>query len=240
SIQEARNLAVKARAAQRLYSTFTQEEVDRIVEAMAKAGSKHSERLAKMAVEETGYGVYEHKVIKNKFATETIYQFVKDLKTVGIVWRDPERKVIGLAEPMGVIAGITPVTNPTSTVMFKALIALKSRNAIVFAPHPRAVKCSAEAAKVMEEAAFSAGAPEGMVSCIAHISLEGTEALMKHPDVHLILATGGVAMVRTAYSAGKPAYGVGPGNVPAYVDASADVKKAAREIVPSKTFANGT
>ena len=239
SIQEARILSRKARIAYEKYSIFSQDRVDSIVEAMAKAGEEASKRLAESAVKETGYGNVSDKIAKNIFSTKNIYSSIKDLKTVGVINRDNRNKIIEIAHPMGVILGITPTTNPTSTVMFKALISVKSRNAIVFAPHPRAVECSREAALVMSEAAERQGAPKGLISCLDIVTIEGTKELMASPDISIILATGGLSMVKAAHSYGKPAIGVGPGNVPAYIDKSADIEKAAKDIMLSKTFDNG-
>jgi len=206
---------------------------------MSEAGVEQSERLARLAVEETGYGNVEDKIAKNVFAAKNVYESIKDLKTVGVIKRDYKNKIIEIAHPMGVILGITPTTNPTSTVMFKSLISAKSRNAIVFSPHPHAALCSREAALVMSKAAESAGAPAGLISCLDIVTLEGSKELMSSPDISLILATGGTDMVKAAHSYGKPAIGVGPGNTPAYVDKSADLLKAAKDIVSSKTFDNG-
>lgn len=240
SIQEARELVKSAYLSQQILAGFDQAGVDKIVEAMAKAGYENARRLAQMAVEETGFGVADDKVLKNQFATKNVYEHIKDMRTAGIISEDTAKKVVEIAEPMGVVLGIVPTTNPTSTVMYKAIISLKSRNSIVFSPHPRAVKCSQEAARIMEEAAVAAGAPRGLVSCIGLCTREATDELMRHPQVAVILATGGSAMVRAAYSAGKPAYGVGPGNVPAFIEKSADVKKAVSNVLASKTFDNGT
>lgn len=239
SIQQARALSAAAKHAYDLFSTSSQEKVDKVVEAMALAGIRESERLARLAVEETGYGKVEDKIIKNIFGTRNVYESIKNLKTVGVIHRDNVKKIIEIAHPMGVVAAVTPTTNPTSTVMFKALIAAKSRNAIVFAPHPHAVRCSYEAAKVMSEAAIAAGAPEGLISCMDILTLEGTKELMASKNVAIILATGGGAMVKAAHSFGKPALGVGPGNTPVYVDRSADLEKAAKDIILSKSFDNG-
>jgi len=236
SIQEARRLAVACREAQRSFMHATQEQVDRIVAAMVEAGYRESERLARLAVEETGYGIAADKVVKNHFATRHLWESIKDVKTVGVLRRDDQKKIIEIGWPVGVIVALTPSTNPTSTVFYKAIIAVKARNGIVFAPHPSAVKCSVEAARVLAEAATRAGAPPGLISSMTQISLAGTNELMRHYATSLILATGGADMVRAAHSAGKPAYGVGPGNVPVYVDRSADVVKAARDIVNSKAF----
>lgn len=207
---------------------------------MYEAGYEQARRLAKMAVEETGFGVMEDKVIKNQFATKNVYQHIKNMRTVGIIREDLLQGVVEIAEPMGVILGIVPTTNPTSTIMYKSLIAVKARNTIVFSPHPRAVKCSLEAAKIMEEAAVAAGAPPGVVGCLSVCTKEATSELMRLPEIALILATGGSGMVKAAYSAGKPAYGVGPGNVPAFIERSADVRQAVADILASKTFDNGT
>jgi len=236
SIQEARDLAKNAFEAWKQWSTASQEQVDRVCAAMAAAALTASERLGIQAHEETGYGVAEHKHLKNIFASKNVWESIKDLKTVGIVGHDAQKRIYNIAWPVGVIAALTPSTNPTSTVMFKILIAVKARDAIVIAPHPAAAKCSYETARIMAQAAEAHGAPPGLISCIQHISLPGTQALMQHKYVALILATGGTPMVRAAHSTGKPAYGVGPGNVPAYVDRSADLEKAARYIVASKAF----
>lgn len=239
SVQKARSLSKIARKAYEEYSTYSQKDVDRIVSDMKDAGVEASERLARLAVKETGYGNIKDKVVKNLFATRNVYASIKDLKTVGVVKRDLKRKIIEIAHPMGVVAAITPTTNPTSTVMFKALICAKSRNAVVFAPHPNASDCSREASMVMSEAARSAGAPDGLISCLDTVTIEGTEELMADKNVSIILATGGLGMVKAAHSFGKPAIGVGPGNVPVYVDRSANITKAAKDIIISKTFDNG-
>lgn len=236
SIQEARRLAVACREAQREWAWADQATVDRVCQAMADAAFAESARLGQMAHEETGYGVSLHKRLKNEFASRQVWESIKDIKTVGVIGRDDRRKVIEIAWPMGVIAGLTPSTNPTSTVIYKILIALKARNGIILAPHPVAKKCSYEAMRVMAEAGEAAGMPPGLVSCMQHITLDGTQELMRHYAVSLILATGGGGMVKAAHSVGKPAIGVGPGNVPVYVDRSADVKKAAVDIVNSKAF----
>jgi acetaldehyde dehydrogenase (acetylating) len=236
SVQEARSLAVAAREAQRTWGTATQEQVDRVCQAMAEVAYRASERLGRLAAEETGYGVPAHKALKNEFGSRFIWESIKDVKTVGVIRHDPQRKVYEIAWPMGVVAGLVPSTNPTSTVMNKVLIAVKARNAIVVAPHPSARRCSLETAQIMARAAEEAGAPPGLVSCMQHVSLQGTQELMRHRYTALILATGGSEMVKAAHSVGKPAYGVGPGNVPVYVDRSADLEKAARYIVGSKSF----
>lgn len=236
SIQEARTLATQARDAQRKFLHATQAEVDRICAAMAQAAADAAVTLGKMASEETGYGVPEHKTLKNLLSSQLLWEAIKDIPTVGVIRSDPAKRTYDIAWPMGVVAALTPSTNPTSTTMFKILIAVKAKNAIVVAPHPFAAKCCVETARIMAEAGERAGMPTGLVSCMSRITLPGTQELMKHRYVALILATGGSDMVRAAHSVGKPAYGVGPGNVPAYVDRSADVQRAAKYIVASKAF----
>jgi len=236
--QEARTAAKAAAEAQRVLGGFSQEKLDAIVEAVAKAFSAQSAALAEMAVRETGFGNIEDKIRKNRFASETVADRIRGMKCVGVL---EERK--GLWEvgvPVGVIAAIVPSTNPTSTVCYKALIALKSGNAIVFSPHPKAICATRAAVKIVAEAAERAGAPRGTVSCLSIPSLEGCQELMKAPETRLILATGGPGMVKAAYSSGKPAIGVGAGNGPAYIHHSADVKKAMGCILESKTFDYGT
>lgn len=237
--QEVENLLVKAKTAQEEYLRFNQEEIDAMVKTMAMAGvDKHME-LARLAVEETKMGVYEDKVTKNLFATEEVYHDIKKVKTVGVIAENEEDGYVEMAEPVGIIAGVTPVTNPTATTMFKALIAVKSRNPIIFAFHPKAQQCSAAAARIMRDAAVGQGAPADCIQWIENPSIEATQLLMDHPDVALVLATGGTNMVRAAYSTGKPALGVGPGNVPAYIHASAEIHRAVNDIILSKTFDNG-
>ncbi len=240
SVQEVRELLSRAHAALPALKELTQQDVNKITEAMAEAGYQAAERLAKMAVEETGFGKYEDKVIKNRFATRNLLQYISPLKTVGFIAEDAKLRVHQIAEPMGVVAAIIPSTNPTSTAMYKAIIALKARNAIVLSPHPAAVRCTIEASNVMAHAAQRAGAPKGSVLCMSIPEMAGTQELMKHPLTKVILATGGTALVRSAYSAGKPAFGVGPGNVPAFIERTADVRKAVKDIVASKTFDYGT
>jgi len=240
SVQEARNLLKAARTAQGALKEYSRDQIDAIVKAMKEAGEAESCRLAALAVEETGMGRYEDKCFKNYFASHHVYEYIKDMKTVGIVCKDEAAKLWEIAEPAGVIAGIVPTTNPTSTTIFKALCALKARNAIVFSPHPSAVRCTAEAARVMNQAAVAAGAPPNVVGCLTNVSLEATQELMKNPITSIILATGGSALVRAAYSSGKPALGVGPGNVPAFVERTADLANAAACIVKGKSFDNGT
>jgi acetaldehyde dehydrogenase (acetylating) len=236
SIQEARRRAVAAREAQREFAFASQEEVDRICAAMADAAFAQALRLGHEAVAETGYGIPVHKRLKNEFASRDVWRSIADVKTVGEINRDDERKVVDIAWPVGVIAALTPSTNPTSTVMFKVLIAVKARNGIVVAPHPSAAACSAETARIMAAAGEAAGMPAGLVSCMEEVTLPGSTELLHHYATSLILATGGPGMVKAAHSAGKPAIGVGPGNVPVYVDRSADVAKAASDIVNSKAF----
>lgn len=236
SIQQARQMVETAREAQKVWGFATQSEVDRVCEAMAQAAYGAAERLGRMAAEETGFGVPEHKKIKNQFASQVVWESIKDVKTVGIIEKDDHKKLYKIAWPMGVIAALTPSTNPTSTVMNKVLMAVKARNAIIIAPHPSAVNCCVDTAELMNRAAVEAGAPQGLIHCMSEVTLPGTDELLSHKYTALILATGGGAMVRAAHSKGKPAYGVGPGNVPVYVDRSADLEKAARYIVNSKAF----
>jgi len=228
-----------AKEAQSGFATLTQEAVDAIVKAMTLAGIDRHMELARLAVAETGMGIYEDKVTKNLFATEYVYHDIKDIKTVGIIEEHPEDGYMEVAEPVGIIAGVTPTTNPTSTTMFKSLIAMKTRNPILFSFHPRAQRSSSEAARIMRDAAVAAGAPEGCIGWVERPTIEASNALMSHPDIALILATGGSGMVHSAYSSGKPAIGVGPGNVPAYIERTADVRRAVHDIVLSKTFDNG-
>ena len=241
SITEAHELAVRAHIAARAFASATQEDVDRITAAMARAGTAAAERLGLAAYEETGYGRASHKTFKNVFNTQWVYEGFKNERTVGVVSNDTERRVIEIAEPVGVIAGLVPVTNPTSTVLFKALISTKARNAIVLAPHPRAVRSSGETARVMQEAAQEAGAPADLIQSMSRVSVAGTDALMRHHRTDLVLATGSRAMVLAAYSSGKPTYAVGPGNVPAYIHASVrDIDYAARCVMAAKIFDWGT
>lgn len=239
SIHEARTLARRAKEAWLHLAEFSQEQIDRIVDAMAQAATDHAEPLARLAVEETGYGVVADKVQKNLFSSQKVYQFIRPMKTVGIIRRLEDRKVVEIAEPFGVVAAIVPSTNPTSTAIYKILIAIKARCTIVLSPHPAAVRCITRTAEIMDEAARRAGAPPGAVCWMNTVTIEGTQELMKHRDVAVILATGGMGLVRAAYSAGKPAYGVGPGNAPAYIERSANIKKAVRDIIAGKTFDNG-
>ncbi len=240
AIQEVRNFLQQAKKAQKQLEKMTQAQIDQIVGAMARAAEAEAERLAAIAVEETGFGKTADKKAKNLFVARDVYGAIKDMTTVGIIRKDEARKVWEIAQPVGIVAAIIPSTNPTSTVMFKCMIALKARNAIVISPHPSALNCSLESAKVMRQAAEKAGAPEGLIHCVGMPSLEATQELMKHKLTDMILATGGTAMVKAAYSSGKPAYGVGPGNVPVYIHRSADVPKAVGRILQSKTFDYGT
>ena len=239
SIAEARALARRAKEAWQELAELSQERIDAIVDAMAAAATSQAEAFALLAVEETGYGVVEDKVQKNLFASEKVHAFIRPMKTVGVIARHQDRRVVEIAEPFGVVAAVIPSTNPTSTAIYKILISIKARCAVVLSPHPAAVKCITRVAEVMNEAAIRAGAPAGSISWMTTVTLEGTEALMKHRDVAVILATGGMGLVRAAYSAGKPAYGVGPGNAPAYIERTANLKKAVRDIIVGKSFDNG-
>ena len=232
-------MARRARLAQAELAELSQDRIDAIVDAMAAVITPQAEALAALAVEETGYGVVADKVQKNLFASRRVYEFIRPLRTVGVIRRDDERKVVEIAEPFGVVAAVVPSTNPTSTAIYKILISLKARCAIVLSPHPAAVRCISRTADLMATAARDAGAPEGSIQWMTTVTLEGTQELMKHRDVAVILATGGMGLVRAAYSAGKPAYGVGPGNAPAFIERTADVDKAVRDVITGKTFDNG-
>jgi acetaldehyde dehydrogenase/alcohol dehydrogenase len=237
--EQVNRLVERARKAQDQFLLLDQQQIDNIVQAMALAGLDKHMMLAKMAVEETGRGVYEDKITKNIFATEYIYHSIKKNKTVGVIEDNPYERYQMVAEPVGIIAGVTPVTNPTSTTMFKSLISVKTRNPIIFAFHPSAQRCSSEAARVLLEAAVAHGAPEHAIQWIEEPSVEATQLLMNHPDVKLVLATGGAAMVKAAYSTGKPALGVGPGNVPCFIEKTANIRQAVTDLILSKTFDNG-
>ena len=239
SIAEARALARRAKQAWLEVAEFDQARIDAIVDAMAAAATAQAEAFARLAVEETGYGVVEDKIQKNLFSSQKVYQFIRPMKTVGVVARHEDRRVVEIAEPFGVVAAVIPTTNPTSTAIYKILISLKARCTIVLSPHPSAVKCITRVAEVMEDAARRAGAPAGAINWMTTVTLEGTQELMKHRDVAVILATGGMGLVRAAYSAGKPAYGVGPGNAPAFIERTANVKKAVHDVITGKTFDNG-
>src|SRR5712691_6668429 len=238
SVQQARDLVEAAHRAQAELVRFDQAKIDRICEAMAKAALRESARLGALAVEETGYGIPTDKQEKNRFAAEDVWNYFRGLRTVGVV--SESKDVVEIASPRGVVAGIIPSTNPTSTAIFKVLIAIKSRNAIVLSPHPSAARCINESVRVMREAGVKEGLPADAIGCMTTATIEGTEALMKHKQTAVILATGGIGLVRAAYSSGKPAFGVGPGNVPVFVERSADVAKAVQDILTSKCFDNGT
>ena len=233
------NLVKRAKKASEEYLKLDQKTVDNITKAMSMAGLEHHMELAKMAVEETGRGIYEDKITKNMFATEYVYHSIKHEKTVGVISKNEEEGYSEIAEPVGIIAGVTPVTNPTSTTMFKSIISAKTRNVIIFGFHPSAQKCSSRAAEILRDAAVKAGAPEDCILWIEEPSILATRTLMNHPDVNLILATGGTGMVKSAYSCGKPALGVGPGNVPCYIDKTAKLKTSVNDLVMSKAFDNG-
>lgn len=233
------DLISKAQKAQKIYANFSQEKVDEIFKACAMAINSRRIPLAKMACEETGMGIVEDKVIKNHFASEYIYNKYKYTKTCGVIEEDTAMGIKRVAEPIGVIAGVVPTTNPTSTAAFKSLLTLKTRNAIVISPHPRAKKCTVEVCKIINRVAVENGAPDGLIGCIEEPTIELSAALMKHPQINLILATGGPGMVREAYSSGKPAMGVGPGNTPAIIDETSNIKMAVNSVIQSKTFDNG-
>ncbi len=240
SRQQVRQLCLRAKSAQQTLQSFSLEQINRICEAIAEAGVQHAEELSRLACEETGFGKPEDKVIKNRFASEGVMNAIRDMKTVGILSEDSTNKTIDIAVPVGVIAGIVPSTNPTSTIFYKSLISIKGGNTIVFSPHPNALHCTKRASEIAMAAARDAGCPDGAIGCISEPTMDAVDELMHHTDVRLILATGGGAMVRAAYSSGKPAIGVGAGNGPAYIHPSADVKKAIGMIIRSKTFDNGT
>lgn len=240
SLQEVRTKVEKAWAAAQCFRAFTQEQVDAVVERMAEAARGHAERLAQMAVEETGYGNAADKLGKNMLAADRLPQQLRGMKTIGILNERTEDKVTEIAVPVGVVAAILPTTNPTSTAIYKTLIALKAGNAIVLSPHPRAQGCTCATAEVLYRAAVSAGAPEGIIQCLTQPTMNSTNELMRHPRTAVILATGGSGIVKAAYSSGKPAFGVGPGNVPVLIDTTADVPHAVRGVLAGKTFDNGT
>ena len=231
--------ARRAKAAQTRLAELTQDQVDRIVDAVAAAAAEQAKPLARLAVEETGYGNEADKIRKNLFAAETIYRFIRPMRTVGVIRRLDTERVVEIAEPFGVVAAIVPSTNPTSTAIFKILICLKARCAVVLSPHPSAVRSIGRVAEVMREAAVGAGAPADAITWMTTVTLEGTQELMHCREVAVVLATGGLSLVRAAYSAGKPAYGVGPGNAPAYIERTADLTKAVADIMTGKTFDNG-
>ena len=233
-------LVCQARTAAAVFTQFTQEDVDHIVKAIVLAGLEQAQHLARLAVEDTGIGVMEDKVLKNMVATEFVYDYIKDKRTVGVIREFPERNLVEIADPIGVIFSLTPITNPTSTVLFKCVMAIKTRNAVIFSPHPNAWRCCSEAVNIMYETALKHGAPEGVFTCLESHTLQDNAYLMQHKDVGLIDATGGPGVVKAAYSSGKPALGVGPGNTPVYLEKTADVSTAVVDIILSKTFDNGT
>jgi acetaldehyde dehydrogenase (acetylating) len=240
SIQEARDLVARAAEAQKKFAAFSQKQLDAVVDACAEAATAAGEQLARLAVEETGYGNVPDKIIKNRLASVEVHKAIRRMKTVGVLREDREKGIIEAATPIGVVAAVIPSTNPTSTAIYKTLISLKAGNAIVHSPHPSAARCICETVSVMERAALKAGAPEGLIGCLLHTTLQGTQELMRHREVGVILATGGTGLVRAAYGSGKPAYGVGPGNVPAYIERTADVRKAVADVIAGKTFDYGT
>ena len=240
SIQEVRDLVGRAKKAQEAFASFDQARVDGIVKAIAEACAAEAVPLAKKAVEETGFGVWQDKVLKNLLGSAITYDYIRDMKTIGLLREDRASRVMEVAVPMGVVAALIPSTNPTSTVMYKTLISLKAGNSIVISPHPGALNCILDTYHIIEKAARAAGAPDGLVQCVSIPSKEGTDALLKDRRIGIILATGGEAMVRAAYSSGNPALGVGPGNGPSFIEKSADIPNAVRRIFDSKTFDNGT
>ncbi|HXG89130.1 MAG TPA: aldehyde dehydrogenase family protein [Vicinamibacterales bacterium] len=239
SISEARTLARRARQAQLILAEFSQQQIDAIIDAMAAAVTPFAESLARLAVEETTYGVVADKIQKNLFGSKQVYEFIRPMKTVGVINRIEDKKIVEIAEPFGVVAAIVPSTNPTSTTIYKILISIKARCAIVISPHPSAARSIIRTAEIMYDAARKAGLPEGAIGWLTTVTLEGTQELMKQREISVILATGGMGLVRAAYSAGKPAYGVGPGNAPCYIEQSADLTKAAADILTGKAFDNG-
>jgi acetaldehyde dehydrogenase (acetylating) len=240
SIQEVRSKVEQAWSAWTVYRRFTQSQIDAVVEAVAAVARDHARRLAELAVEETGYGNAADKFAKNMLAADLLPQRMRGMKTVGVLREDRDSGIVEIGEPVGVVAAVLPTTNPTSTAIYKTLIALKSGNAIVMSPHPRARRCSCETAALLATAAQKAGAPEGLVGCIGTSTIEATNELMRHRRTAVILSTGGSGIVRAAYSSGKPAFGVGPGNVPVLVDISADIDNAAAKIIEGKSFDYGT
>jgi acetaldehyde dehydrogenase (acetylating) len=240
SIQEARQAVERASEAQKKFAAFSQEQVDAVVEACATAATEAGEQLARLAVEETGYGNVPDKIIKNRLASVDVPRAIRGMKTVGIIREDRERGILEIADPVGVVAAVIPSTNPTSTTIYKTLISLKARNAVVLSPHPTAMRCICESVSVLLRAALKMGAPEGLINCLEHPTAQGTQELMRHRLTGVILATGGTGLVRAAYSSGRPAFGVGPGNVPAFIERSANVRKAVADIFAGKTFDYGT
>ena len=239
SVQEVRDLVARAVTAQQRWATFSQAQIDAVIDAMAEAATQEAEKLARLAVEETGYGNVPDKIKKNLFSSQDVYRAIRPLRTVGIVKEDRENGLVEVAEPVGVVAAILPSTNPTSTAIYKILIALKAGNAIVLSPHPAAKRCICATAELMTRAALKAGAPEGLIGCLTQVTAQATQELMRHRRIGVILSTGGTGIVRAAYSSGKPAFGVGPGNVPAYIERTANVRKAVADVITGKTFDNG-
>jgi acetaldehyde dehydrogenase (acetylating) len=240
SIQEARQAVERASEAQKKFAVFSQEQVDAVVEACAAAATEAGEQLARLAVEETGYGNVADKIIKNRLASVHVPRAIRGMKTVGIIREDREKGILEIAEPVGVVAAVIPSTNPTSTTIYKTLISLKARNAVVLSPHPTAMRCICESVSVLTRAALKMGAPEDLIVCLSHPTTQGTQELMRHRLTGVILATGGTGLVRAAYSSGRPAFGVGPGNVPAFIERTANVRKAVADILAGKTFDYGT
>lgn len=240
SIQEIRNMMKRAVAAQKEFQDWDQARVDALVKTIAEACAANAEPLAKMAHEETGFGIWQDKVLKNLLGSKMTYEYIKDMKTIGVIREDREKKLMEIAVPMGVVAALIPSTNPTSTTMYKTLISVKAGNAIIISPHPNAKKCILETARIIQDAAKSAGAPDGLIQCVELCTIQATNTLMSHPDTGIILATGGTPMVKAAYSSGNPALGVGPGNGPSFIERSANIPEAVRHIMDSKTFDNGT
>ena len=240
SIQEVRDLIAAAKRAQAVLATYSQEKIDAICFAIAQAGARHAEELAKMANQETGFGKWEDKVLKNQLGSIILWESIKDMKTIGLLCEDRKNGILEYGVPVGVVAALIPSTNPTSTTLYKSIISIKAGNGIVISPHPGAKNSIIETAKIIQDAARSAGAPDGLVGYISLTTMEATNALLKHRDIGLILATGGEAMVRAAYSSGNPAIGVGPGNGPSFIERTADIPKAVKRIFDSKTFDNGT
>ena len=240
SVQEVRDMARLGQIATEQIATYTEEQIDKILVNMVRVAEEHAVELAQMAVEETGFGKVADKTYKNHLASTLLYQSFKDMKTSGIIEEDPVNGILKIAEPVGLVMGIVPSTNPTSTCIFKSMIAVKARNAIIFSPHPSAAKCTLRAAQLMADAAVQAGAPANTIACVSMPTMQATDELMHHKNVKVIIATGGPGMVKAAYSAGKPALGVGAGNSPAYIERTADVAKAVRNIITSKSFDYGT
>jgi acetaldehyde dehydrogenase (acetylating) len=240
SIQEARDALERASEAQKKFAAFSQAQVDAIVEGCAEAATAAGERLARVAVEETGYGNVPDKIVKNRLASVDVPRAIRGMKTVGILREDREKGIIEIAEPVGVVAAVIPSTNPTSTTIYKILISLKARNGVVVSPHPAAMRCICEAVGVLQHAALKMGAPENLIVCLAHPTMQGTQELMKSRLTGVILATGGTGLVRAAYSSGRPAFGVGPGNVPSFIERTANARKAVADIFAGKTFDYGT